>query len=82
MGWTCISETCNNHIIDGQWDGTGAAYYSIADDISQLYTAAITWFFSIASWVFIVAILLFLISIVLAFLWAVNKRVQSLGGRT
>jgi len=79
MGWICISETCNGHIVNGNWDGTGGAYYSIATDMQQLFDAATKWFFSIGSWIFVIALLFFFITLVMTFLWAINKRIQVMG---
>jgi hypothetical protein len=80
MGWTCISETCAGHIIDGKWDGVGIAYYSLAEDMARLFNATITWFFSIAGWVYFIAITLFVFSLITAFFLAVRKRINALEG--
>ena len=81
MGWICITEGCNTHIVDGIWDGTGMAYFSIADEIKIIHDGFFRFLSSIGGSAFMFGFLILILTLVITLIISVRLYVSRTVGR-
>lgn len=72
MGWICIDQACEGHVLNGQWDGTGNAFYSIADDISILHVQLFAYLQAVAPSTIVFGIFILVLIFVIALFTSVR----------
>ena len=66
MGWICVTDACEGHIVDGVWDKTGIAYFSIADEIKIIHDGFFAYISNIGGTAFMFAMLILVLTLVIA----------------
>lgn len=81
MGWICITSNCEGHIINGVWDKTGIAYFSISDEISILHDKFFAFILNLSSTAYLVMFIIIILIFVISLMVNIRRAIQSNGTR-
>ena len=75
MGWVCITDECKGHIdvTGGMWDGTGMAYFSIADEITYIHDAFFSFLLNLSPSIYYVAILVLVLTFAVSVMIGIKR---------
>ena len=76
MGWICVSDLCEGHIVNGVWDGTGIAYFSIADEIGVLHNIFFGYLTQFGGNIFIFSMLIIIITLVISTMVNIKRGIK------
>lgn len=77
MGWICITDGCEGHIINGIWDGTGVAYFSISEEITVLHDIFFEFLFTISGTMFMFLFLLLILTLIISIVINIRKLMKN-----
>lgn len=77
MGWVCITDACDGHIVAGVWDGVGMAYFSIADEITILHSVMFSYLNSLSGTTILIGFLFIVVTLALAVFMTIRKGLKS-----
>ena len=72
MGWVCVTEACDGHVIDGLWDGTGIAFFSISDEIAIIHDRIFEYLMQVGSTAFMFAFLVLVLTMIIGLIVSVR----------
>ena len=81
MGWICVTDVCEGHIINGVWDGTGIAFFSIADEIKIIHDVFFNYILTISPTAYLFGFLIMILSLLVSLLVSVKIKMAQNGTR-
>ena len=74
MGWVCIIDECEGHIVDGVWDKTGLAFFSISDEITIIHDKLFEYLMTITPTAYMFGIIMLIITMIISILVTIKKK--------
>jgi len=75
MGWICVTDGCTI-LSNGLWDGSGIAFFSIADEIGFLHLRMFEFLMGISGTTYLFAFFLLIITLVISTMVSIKRVVK------
>lgn len=79
MGWVCITDACEGHIVNGVWDKTGLAFFSISNEITIIHDRLFEFLMSLSPTLYMFGFMTLVFTLIISIFVTIKKKMMIKG---